>query len=370
VTQQSHTRSCIVCGTVLDGPIGSLMRMAGIRRSPQNPNVCNRCSTHIQEGRIVELTIFFADLVGFTAMTNELGSEKAFEIIDAVFKNASEILIRHDAFVDKFIGDAVMAMFNIPVRRNDHVFQAVSAAEDLLKALPRLQEQFDRSLQFRIGIASGHAHVGKIGSKERKDYTAIGEVVNLASRLQTSASPDEIVLNEAAYGAVAKIYPSAKQQSIHVKGFDQPVSVARIGSTPAEARPSERPYAPLRRQISIGSTLLALLGAPCIGAAIIGPMSIALGAGAIFSAALPAMEFLDSPSVQYPLFLFAVIGSIANLFVVWLGYHRRKKSLLLQESLTRYEKIKTWSVASAGILSLLLVGGELLLHHLGHHLFR
>jgi hypothetical protein len=256
------------------------------------------------------------------------------------------------------------------VRRSDHVLQAVSAAEDFLNSLPRLEEQFGRRLQFRVGIASGFAHVGNIGSKERKDYTAIGEVVNLASRLQTSALPNEIALNETAYNAVAQLYPSAKLESINVKGFDRPIEVARIGSNVPETRQSHKGSPPLRRRISMSSTVLALLGSPCIGAALIGPMSIAFGAGALFSALLPAMEFLDSPPVQFPLFFFAAAGSIANLYVIGVGYSRRKKSALLQESLSRYEKIKTSLVAGAGVVSLLLIAGELVLHLvLGHHLF-
>ncbi len=373
MAQEDQLRACIVCGTVLDGPIGTVMRIFGIRRSPQNPNVCNRCSTHIEEGSIVELTIFFADLVGFTAMTNEIGSRKSYEIINAVFQKASDILVRHDAFVDKFIGDAVMAIFNIPIQRSDHVEEALSAAVEFQDSLPQLRQQFDRNLQFRVSIASGFAQVGHLGSRDRTDYTAIGEVVNLASRLESAARPGEIVLNDTAFRKISSHYPMVSLESIRVKGFEDEVAIARIQTSQSvggtEKTKPQTVTPRLKQPLSVGTILFALLGAPCVGATILGPLSIILGIGTFFAAATPALVFLDQPAVRLPIQVLAVLGAMVNLYVIWHGHQRRKQSLFMRAVLSRYERFKVVVIAGVSIAALVFIGIELFIHIvLGHHL--
>jgi len=373
MTRTDQLSACLVCGTVLDGPIGALMRIFGIRRSAQNPNVCNRCSTHIEEGSIVELTIFFADLVGFTAMTNEIGSRRSYEIISTVFKKASDILVRHDAFVDKFIGDAVMAIFNIPVRRSDHVERAISAAMEFQSSLPELSRRFDRDLQFRISIAAGYAQVGQIGSHDRMDYTAIGEVVNLASRLESVAHPGEVILNDKAFEKVAHLYPSISPESIRVKGFEDEVMVARIAGRPSsqgdEQRASQIIIRRLNQKLSIGSVLFALLGAPCVGTAILGPLALVLGIGSLFAAVTPAFLFFDQPAVQVPIQGVAFAGALSNLYVMWRGYRQRKKNSFMRSTLSRYERIKVSAITTISVVAVIFICSELFIHLiLGHHL--
>ena len=373
MAKENQLSACIVCGTVLDGPIGTVMRVFGIRRSPQNPNVCNRCSTHIDEGSIVELTIFFADMVGFTAMTNEIGSQKSYEIINAVFQKASDILIRHDAFIDKYIGDAVMAIFNIPIRRIDHVEQALAAAFDFQNSLPHLRQQFNRELQFRIGIASGFANVGHIGSHEQRDYTAIGEVVNLASRLESAARPGEVIVNEVAFRKISHLYPTMFLESIRVKGFQDELFVARTQTTQSSAKADKSATQIViphwERKLSAGTILFGILGAPCLGAAILGPLSIALGIGTLAASITPALVFFDQPVVQIPIQALAVVGALGNLYVIWYGLQKRKKSVFMQSVLSRYERIKVSAIAIICVMSLTFIGVELFIHLiLGHHL--
>ena len=92
---------CLVCGTSLVGALGLLFQVFGIKRSAHNPNVCNRCEAHMEEGRVIELTVLFADLTGFTAMTNRLGPDRSYEVINAFFQMANKVLIKNDAFIDK-----------------------------------------------------------------------------------------------------------------------------------------------------------------------------------------------------------------------------------------------------------------------------
>ncbi|HEU5463529.1 MAG TPA: adenylate/guanylate cyclase domain-containing protein, partial [Candidatus Binatia bacterium] len=195
---QSHLAAqCQICGTILSGAMSAVYRAFGIKRSPRNPNICTRCSTHVEEGRLVEITVLFADLSGFTELTHDLGAEKTHETVDAFLRMATDVLVRHGAFIDKYVGDAVMALFNVPLRYPDHSRRAIQAAHELADELKALSERVHLPLKASMGIATGFAHVGRLGSDDSKDYTAIGDVVNLAARLQGKAGAAEILVAEA-----------------------------------------------------------------------------------------------------------------------------------------------------------------------------
>jgi len=133
----------------------------------------------------VEMTVVFADLSSFTEMTGRLGATTTYSVVDEFLRLASTTLVSHGALIDKYIGDAVMALFNVPIKRADHAAAAVAAAAQLQQLLPELSERLGMPLQASIGIASGFARVGRLGSDDIKDYTAIGDVVNQAARLQS-----------------------------------------------------------------------------------------------------------------------------------------------------------------------------------------
>src|SRR5207245_11113870 len=121
-SSSSHlSAQCSVCGTPLSGAMSVVFRIVGIRRSPRNPNICTRCRTHVEEGRLVDITVLFADLSSFTELTHDLGAERTHEVVDAFLRMATEILVKHDAFIDKYTRDAVMAIVNRPLLHEDHV---------------------------------------------------------------------------------------------------------------------------------------------------------------------------------------------------------------------------------------------------------
>ena len=140
----------------------------------------------------MEMTVVFADLSSFTEMTGRLGATTTYSVVDEFLRLASATLMSHGAFIDKYIGDAVMALFNVPIKRADHAAAAVAAAAKLQELLPGLSERLGVPLQASIGIASGFARVGRLGSDDIKDYTAIGDAVNQAARLQAQAGATEI----------------------------------------------------------------------------------------------------------------------------------------------------------------------------------
>lgn len=358
--------TCMVCDTALEGPVGSVMRVFGIHRSTQNPNLCNRCGTHFEEGKVVELTVLFADMVGFTTMTHELGPEKTYDIVEAFFQKANTSLIKHDAFIDKYIGDAVMALFNAPIQHMNHAEKALAAAFDIQDAIPDLSKHFNRDIQIRVGIASGYARVGNIGSKDRKDYTAVGDAVNLASRLEARANPGEVLMDNNGFKMVAEKFPHIQPEYLNVKGFKDPIRAFRVRSTTKQKPLIESIHIDSGRTSSFGSVLFAILGAPCAIASLLGPLSLLLGAGALLGAAAPFFEALDAAIIRIPLQSIAVLGALANLYVIWRGY-RKFQAEGRQASITLDERRKTWLVGSMAVITLLAVGFEIYAHvYLNH----
>ena len=153
--QECLSNDCLVCGTGLSGISGFVLGLTGVKRAIKNPNVCNRCNMHIEDGNLVEVSIIFVDLCSFTAMTHDFSSERTHSIVDSFFSTATRSVIDHDGAVDKYIGDAVMALFNIPIRNKNHTAQAVSAAKELIKLMPHLSDTHGTRLQCRAGVATG-----------------------------------------------------------------------------------------------------------------------------------------------------------------------------------------------------------------------
>lgn len=146
-------------------------------------------------------------------------------IIQEFYSASSEIIIGHDGIVDKFMGDACMALFNVPMKHDDHVAQAVVAGTEIQLVVPKINAQFggETVLQIGVGITTGFALVGLMGSQNPSDYTAIGDVVNVAARLQGQAAPGEVIVSEEAYELVRSAFPNAKRQEYELKGINEAV---------------------------------------------------------------------------------------------------------------------------------------------------
>lgn len=370
------TPDCLICGTALSGPLAVLFRAAGVSRSSRNPNLCNRCNTHTEEGRLVELTVIFADLSSFTELTQALGPERTHEVVDAFLRAATAVLVKHGAFIDKYVGDAIMAFFNAPIRHEDHAARAVAAGQELQAELPRLAARFELDLRASIGIATGWARVGRLGSSDGKDYTAIGDVVNLAARLEAKARSGEIMVDSAAFRQVADHFPNLAPEALELKGFRDPVPAYRLSA----AAPAAAPAAPVgdaatgragrRRAVNVGSVIFAILGAPCAAVGLIGPLAVVLSLGTAFGAlATSVLSFLDASPVRIPLLTLAVLGGLANLYTVWHARRLRAASGEPERSLppTRLERRRTATVLASAALTFVTVGYELYAHQFVTH---
>jgi len=148
-------------------------------------------------GRVEEITTLFADLQGFTALGETVDPEALVANLNRYLAAAAEAVLNEEGTVDKFLGDAIMAFFNAPIPQPDHRLRAARAALAIRRAAEALREELPDPyrLTFRIGIHSGPALLGLVGSEARLEYTAIGDSVNTAKRLQEAASPGQILIS-------------------------------------------------------------------------------------------------------------------------------------------------------------------------------
>ena len=176
-------------------------------------------------GRLSEVTVLSADTRGFTALIHERGPEEITPFIDEFFRRCSNIVVSHDGIIDNFRGDAVLGFFNVPIRRDDHVARAIAAASEIQQAVPEINVRRGEEdlLKVGIGITTGMALTTTVGSDECKDYTVMGDVANIASRLQGLAGPGEILVSNEVYKAAQGTFPGARKRVLELKGISDPV---------------------------------------------------------------------------------------------------------------------------------------------------
>ena len=174
-------------------------------------------------GKMYDIAVLFVDIRGFTTMSESLDPQTVVEIINRYLTLTTECIMRHHGMLDKFVGDCTMAFWNAPIPQEDPVYLACCAAMDMVvgsKALgDELQERFGRRVDFGVGVNVGPAVVGNIGAPKRMDYTAIGDTVNTASRLESNAPGGKIFISRAvadALGDRAKV--TSLGSSIKLKG--------------------------------------------------------------------------------------------------------------------------------------------------------
>jgi adenylate cyclase len=143
-----------------------------------------------------EITVLFVDIRGYSAFSERLSPHRVVEVLNRHLARMTRVVFEHGGTVDKFTGDGLMALFGAPLAQQDHAVRAVQAALALQAAV---QQANDGTLQYGIGIHTGEAVVGNIGSQRRLEYTAIGDTVNLAFRLEEQAAPGQILISQATF---------------------------------------------------------------------------------------------------------------------------------------------------------------------------
>jgi PAS domain S-box-containing protein len=181
-------------------------------------------------GERTEITSLFADIRGFTSFSENLDPHALVSILNRYLSVVADAILKEEGTIDKFLGDAVMAWFNAPMPQPDHMLRAIQAAIGLREAVEKLRSQFpaEYQLAFGVGIHFGEAVLGLVGTETRLDYTAIGDSVNTAKRIQENSGPNQILISGPAYELVKDQIEVRQIAPIQAKGKSEPVPVYEV----------------------------------------------------------------------------------------------------------------------------------------------
>src|SRR6187551_3145966 len=224
-----HSRICRGCWeqmhvpVPLRGVISAPFRAFGVRPSRMNPNTCTICElmfTKVMRARkiTIDATIMFADLRGYTSLSQSQSPDAVSSLLDAFYDECAGAIWEHDGLLNKTIGDAVMAVFNFPIKQGDHARQALLAAREIQQRLAQRKKEAGLEFGVGIGLQSGEVSFGEFGRSHR-DLTAIGTVVNTAARVQAVAEPGEILVTEAMRERVGDALGESTAKPYELKGF-------------------------------------------------------------------------------------------------------------------------------------------------------
>ena len=183
-----------------------------------------------REPELRQTTVMFADISGFTSMSESMHPEEITEAVNACFGVMSRAISYHEGHVDKYIGDCAMAVFGAPTAVEFAPLKAVNAAIDLMNQIHRLNEEADlpAPLGLHIGINTGTVYAGVVGSGDAQSYTVMGDIVNLASRLKDISTEGQILVGASTFIATRTAFTYAKPKLISIKGKDDPVPVYEL----------------------------------------------------------------------------------------------------------------------------------------------
>ena len=216
---------CKLCFNPFGGFAGKVMGVMGFKPSRKNPNFCGRCCDMLPPGGAeVEVGVLFADVRGSTRLAEGRSASEFALLLNRFYATATDVMVRHDAIVDKLIGDEVMALFVPGFAGPEYRRKAAEAAVALLQAVGYGPDS-EPWLDVGVGVNAGIAYVGNVGDSAVMDFTALGDTVNVAARLQGKAASGEVVLSEDVHRVSADLFPDAEHRTVSVDGRDQPVEV-------------------------------------------------------------------------------------------------------------------------------------------------
>jgi adenylate cyclase len=180
-------------------------------------------------GESQRITLLFADVRGFTTMAEKMKPREAVEVLNEFFARMTNVIFQHDGTLDKYLGDGLMALFGAPFALQNDAEAAVRAAVDMQKSLAELNIISGKPpLSIGIGIHTGEAVVGFLGTERRMDYTAIGDTVNVASRLTSQAGPGQIVISSATHAQLGREISCCQLSAMKLKGRAEPIEVHEV----------------------------------------------------------------------------------------------------------------------------------------------
>jgi adenylate cyclase len=223
---------CKLCNNPFGGPAGRVLAVAGFSPSRKNPNLCSRCCDALPPGGAeVDVAVLFADIRGSTALGRRGAAADFAGLLNRFYAAATQTLLRHDAVIDKLIGDEVMAFFVRGISGPHYRRRAVLAGRELLEAVG--YGGGEPWLELGVAVNAGVAYVGNVGDAV-VDFTALGDPVNLSARLQQHAAGGELLV---AAGVDDELMGTSPRRQLSLRGYDRPVEAYALnaGSRPASA---------------------------------------------------------------------------------------------------------------------------------------
>ena len=203
-------------GVLMGADLIQRLQAAGIEAAGQRRNV----------------TVLFADLTGYTALSGRIDSEDLFEIVQRYVNLLIKSVYKYEGIIDKLTGDGIMALFGAPISHENNAERAVRAALDMQEDVSRLSHDLlstiGAELTMRVGLHSGLVVVGGVGSNLMMDYTAIGDTVNLAHRIEEAAPPGTILISESVYRQAHQLFDCQQISVLNPKGISYPVTAFRV----------------------------------------------------------------------------------------------------------------------------------------------
>jgi adenylate cyclase len=221
---------CLFCAAPFGGPFASVMRATGRRPWGRNPRYCAQCFHTLEAlhgGAEIDCSLLFADIRGSTALAEAMPLAEFQRLMARFYRVATEVLVAQDAIIDKFVGDEVVSLFIPALVHDAHAARAVEAARKLLEATGH-RDPGGPWLPVGVGISTGVAYVGSIGEGEHVEFTALGDIVNVAARLAGSAAGGEILLTMPAVARAGVDLIGLERRQLDLKGKSLQVEVAVV----------------------------------------------------------------------------------------------------------------------------------------------
>jgi len=217
---------CKVCNNPFGGLVGHVFAAAGFRPSRKNPNLCSRCCDALPPGGAeVDVAVVFADVRGSTALGRNGVPADFAALLNRFYVAATQTLLRHDAIIDKLIGDEIMAFFVRGISGPHYRRQAVRAGMELLQAVGYGSDA-GPWLQLGVAVNAGVAYVGNVGGAV-VDFTALGDPVNVSARMQQHAAGGELLV---ASGVADELMGMTPRRRLDLRGHDQPIDAFVLGA--------------------------------------------------------------------------------------------------------------------------------------------
>jgi adenylate cyclase len=217
---------CKVCNNPFGGPVGRVLAAAGFSPSRKNPNLCSRCCDALPAGGAeVDVAVLFADVRGSTALGRRGVATDFAALLNRFYIAATQTLLRHDAVIDKLIGDEIMAFFVRGISGPQYRRRAVLAGMELLEAVGYGSDD-GPWLDLGVAVNAGVAYVGNVGGAV-VDFTALGDPVNVAARMQQHAAGGEVLV---ASGVADELMGVRPRRRLDLRGHDRPIDAFVLGT--------------------------------------------------------------------------------------------------------------------------------------------